>query len=420
MYNKGMVIKKSNLLILLILFLSIGKANGQYSIKGKVVDAESFQPLPFATVFINNSTFGDITNQNGDFLIDIPAGTYELVISFMGYQAFKFPFSTQELRDSYEFRILQETIDLKEAEVEEIRDDLWHKNLEIFQEKFLGSTSNGKKCKILNPKVLVLDGETDETKLFARGRDVLEIENPNLGYTIKYVLEEFFHDFESNVTVFAGYPYFIEQDLPRRRKNKVQEQRKLAFEGSITHFIRTLYYDQLKEEGFVVNKIDRKPNPYRPSDEEIEATKLLLAETRAWLRRDSLQQVIKKENLPKEMIDISKDSLTREDLVKEARNGFLFLTYEDPFFVIFEKEAEEHNYRKQLLNQQRSNSSKDRIFSNQINALPVQITKFTLTGNALRLFEDGSYFHPYDLYLDGYMAWEKIGDLMPFNYKPSD
>jgi hypothetical protein len=415
-----MAIKKSNLLILLILLFSIGRANGQYSIKGKVVDAESFQPLPFATVFINNSTFGDITDQNGNFIIDIPSGTYELVISFMGYQAFKFPFSTQELRDSYEFRILQETIDLKETEVEEIRDDLWYKNLEIFKEKFLGSSNNGKKCNIVNPKVLVLDGETNETKLFARGRDVLEIENPNLGYTIKYVLEEFSHDFERNVTVFAGYPYFIEQDLPQRRKKRVKEQRKLAFDGSITHFIRSLYHDQLEEEGFVVNKIDRIPNPNRPSDEEIEATKSLLAETRAWLRRDSLQQVIKKENLPKETIEISKDSLTREDLVKEARNGFLFLTYGDPFFVIFEKEAEEVNYRKQLMNQRSYKTEVDSFFSNPINVLPVQITKLSLTGNALRLFEDGSYFHPYDLYLDGYMAWEKIGELMPFNYKPTD
>ncbi|WP_291781204.1 hypothetical protein [Cecembia sp.] len=47
----------------------------------------------------------------------------------------------------------------------------------------------------------------------------------------------------------------------------------------------------------------------------------------------------------------------------------------------------------------------------------LQVTKLILTGNALRLFEDGNYFHPFDLYLNGYMAWEKVGDLMPFDYK---
>ncbi|WP_130274622.1 hypothetical protein [Cecembia calidifontis] len=109
--------------------------------------------------------------------------------------------------------------------------------------------------------------------------------------------------------------------------------------------------------------------------------------------------------------------MRRGDLVEEARNGFLFLTYSEPFFVIFHKESEELNYRKPLLNQKKSPRRGNLIFSTYGNPLPVQTSKFTLTGKALRLFEDGSYFHPFDLYLDGYMAWEKIGDLMPYDYK---
>jgi hypothetical protein len=406
------------LVVVQFFLMDLPSAYGQYLMKGRVVDAETFQPVEFATVFINNSTFGDITDSNGVFEIPIPAGNYELVISFMGYQTFKFPFSTQELRESYEFRILQEAIDLEEAKVTERRDKEWYNNLKIFQELFLGTSINGQKCKMLNPEVLILDSESYENKLIARGRDILEIQNPNLGYTIKFVLESFVYDFETKVTQYAGQAYFFEEDMPRRRKAKVEEQRKRAFEGSIIHFIRALYQDQLEEKGYMVNKIERIANPNRPSDEEIEATKALLSETRGWLRRDSLQQVIKRESFQREIIEISKDSLVRADLVEEARNGLLFLTYAEPFFVIFEKEGEETNYRKQLGKLQGFRSSRlDIVFSNPSNPLPVQITQLTLTGNALRLFEDGNYFHPFDLHLDGYMAWEKIGDLMPFDYR---
>jgi hypothetical protein len=407
----------SFLSLLLLSFLSLPSAHAQYLMKGRVLDAETFQPVEFATVFINNSTFGDITDRNGVFEIPIPEGNYELVISFMGYQAFKFPFSTQELRDAYEFRILQEPIDLEEAKVLDKRDREWFRNLKIFEELFLGNSINGQKSKILNPEVLILDNESYENKLIVRGKDILEIQNPNLGYTIKFVLESFFHDFETKITQYAGQAYFFEENLPRRRKTKVEEQRKRAFEGSITHFIRALYHDKLDDEGFLVNKIELVPNLDRPSDEEIEATKGLLAETRTWLSRDSLQQVIKKESLPKEFVIISEDTLTRRDLVEESRNGFLFLTYSEPFFVTFNKESEELNYRKQDMNQRNSTRRGNLIFTTHGNPLSVQISQLNLTGNALRLFEDGSYFHPFDLYLDGYMAWEKIGDLMPFDYK---
>jgi hypothetical protein len=417
--------KRKNFFIgmLALMFLTIldySTAHAQYVMKGRVVDAETFQPVEFATVFINNTTFGDITDRNGNFEIPIHAGNYELVISFMGYQAFKFPFSTQEIREFYEIRILQEAIDLEEAKVMEKRDKEWYKNLKIFEDLFLGNSINGKKSKILNPEVLILDSESYENKLVARGRDILEIQNPNLGYTIKFVLESFFHDFETKVTRYAGQAYFFEENIPKRRKTKVEEQRKRAFEGSITHFIRALYHDKLEDEGFLVNKIELVPNLDRPSDEEIETIKGLLAETRTWLIRDSLQQVIKKESLSKELVKISEDTLRRGDLVEEARNGFLFLTYSEPFYVMFYNETEELNYRKQIMNQKNSTRSGNLIFSTHVNPLPVQISELNLTGNALRLFEDGSYFHPFDLYLEGYMAWEKIGDLMPFDYRMSD
>ena len=92
------------------------------------------------------------------------------------------------------------------------------------------------------------------------------------------------------------------------------------------------------------------------------------------------------------------------------------MLFRSPFFVTYNREAEELNYRKLLIDQQRSANKAGISLLSEFNPLPVQITKLNMTGKALRLFEDGSYFHPFDLHLDGYMAWEKIGDLVPLDY----
>jgi hypothetical protein len=409
-----MDIKKSNFLVFILFFLGIGNVNGQFILKGKVVDAESFQPLEFATAFINNSTFGDITDGNGDFQIDIPSGNYELVISYLGYQTFSFPFNTANLRESYEFRILPEPLELEETQVSEKRDKTWYNNLKIFQEYFLGTSINGIRCRILNPEILILDNETDKNVLKARSKGILEIENPNLGYTVKYVLEGFELNLQNKVSRFAGYPYFIEEKLQKRRLEKVEKERERAYHGSIIHFIRSLFHDSMEENGFVVNRSELLPNPDRPSDKEIQEAIAKLSENTSFLEKQNLNNIIQKQSLPKDMESFSDELLSRNELIEKARNGFVFITYDQPFFVNYILEKEEPAYHESLVKQSYQ------ILAVQTASLNYQFSKIQMTGKALRIFEDGSYFHPYDLYIEGYMAWERIGDMMPFNYGMKD
>ena len=55
-------------------------------IKGKVND-ESGNPLPFATVYIHNTTYGVTTNSLGEYFIELSPGNYEITYSFIGYQS---------------------------------------------------------------------------------------------------------------------------------------------------------------------------------------------------------------------------------------------------------------------------------------------------------------------------------------------
>jgi hypothetical protein len=63
------------------------------TISGKVIDRETKEPMPFASVFIKGKTIGTITNLHGEFDFHIP-GEYRnelLSISMLGYSNFESP-----------------------------------------------------------------------------------------------------------------------------------------------------------------------------------------------------------------------------------------------------------------------------------------------------------------------------------------
>ena len=71
------------------LFFSLVLIAGQVQaalVKGRVTD-EQGQPLPFATLYLKNSTTGTATNEQGYYQLTLPAGTYEVVFQYVGYKA---------------------------------------------------------------------------------------------------------------------------------------------------------------------------------------------------------------------------------------------------------------------------------------------------------------------------------------------
>jgi murein DD-endopeptidase MepM/ murein hydrolase activator NlpD len=85
--------------ILLILALSTFLTNctavkfiltGSGELKGVVTDRWSSEPLIGANVLLNETSFGASTDLNGEFQIKgIPAGVYELVVSYIGYKTYR-------------------------------------------------------------------------------------------------------------------------------------------------------------------------------------------------------------------------------------------------------------------------------------------------------------------------------------------
>ena len=84
-------------LIFTICLSGIAFSQEQFTVTGKVTDAVSKQPLSGASVFCQNTTFGVITNADGEFTIKLPRGGYDLVVSYTGYQSDEQRITTQTL-----------------------------------------------------------------------------------------------------------------------------------------------------------------------------------------------------------------------------------------------------------------------------------------------------------------------------------
>ncbi len=75
------------ILSMLCLLLFTQEVFGQAVITGKVIDEQNLS-LPGASIVIQGTTNGTVTNQDGDFaLVGLSAGTYVINVSYLGYTA---------------------------------------------------------------------------------------------------------------------------------------------------------------------------------------------------------------------------------------------------------------------------------------------------------------------------------------------
>ena len=92
------------LLIIIYVFQSnLGFSQNQLLIKGKVIDARTSQPIPFATVSLKGKTFGSITNDLGEFIFRFSNDNRDDTIHIisLGYISYSIPV-TEALKIQYQ------------------------------------------------------------------------------------------------------------------------------------------------------------------------------------------------------------------------------------------------------------------------------------------------------------------------------
>ena len=79
--------KRKLMLLLACLFVGIGLVTAQtQKVTGVVISEEDGQPVIGASVLVKGTTVGTITDFDGNYTLDVPAGKNILVISYIGYK----------------------------------------------------------------------------------------------------------------------------------------------------------------------------------------------------------------------------------------------------------------------------------------------------------------------------------------------
>lgn len=239
----------------MISLLSFAQRNT--SIKGIVINAETNEPIAKASVFINNTTYGTICDEAGNFhLSQLPSGAIELTVTAIGFE-------TQVVKadahtGTVSVGLLPKIFSLDAVAITPADKEGWTKYGTTFLESFIGYSDFAKQCKLLNKNALDFYFDKDTYILTVRAKEPLKITNEATGYNITYWLDDFTFDFITRKLYFRGNSQYENIATKKeKKKKKWNENRGSAYNGSLYHFMRSVYAGNVAAQGFQVRALLR-------------------------------------------------------------------------------------------------------------------------------------------------------------------
>ncbi|WP_114793295.1 carboxypeptidase-like regulatory domain-containing protein [Niabella yanshanensis] len=252
-------------LALALSFWTIGGIcqSNEVVLTGRVTDKESGAALQGISVYINNTTYSTQTQKDGSFrLSNIPLSNFELVFSSVNYETQTLGIDIRTPIAPLNIQMQKSTALLNEVVVTaNVDKNGWAQYGTTFSKDFLSYSSFAQQCKIVNYPSIRFRRIKKDNILKAYSKEPLKIKNNALGYELTYWLNEYEHQFATQLVLYQGNTQFNEMRGSKRKMQHWDKNRQIAYRGSLTHFIRSVYEGNTKEEGFVVNLI--KTIPYK-------------------------------------------------------------------------------------------------------------------------------------------------------------
>jgi hypothetical protein len=320
---------------------------GQTNITGRVINKTDKMPISHASVFLNNATIGAQTDNKGNFTLgNVKSGSYELVVSIVGYNAYHKNITVNDSPVTLpKIELTAKTISLQQVTIKPVDDPYRSKYLDQFETEFLGKSQLADECKIINPEMLDFIFDENTNKLTASSVDFLIIDNKALGYRLKYLLTDFVNerkDSRSLKTHYEGSVLFEEMKGTDDQKKQWQQKRREVYDNSSMHFFRATIANRVQEEGFKVLQYANEPSSKKQSDELI-ATKLkyfnnLKAQSYNGYA-DSLKYWKAQSLLPKTSKILRDFPLTQQDILKltDQPNMYVLNCENDGLYVTYNK-----------------------------------------------------------------------------------
>ena len=371
------------------------------TLRGIVLNAKTKAPIPGCSVYLNNTSRGDVSNAKGEFTINkVPSGKYELIASSIGYETYVSSFSSEQISAPFTIELGTKSVDLEAVTVEPYEKNGWTKWGKVFLDNFIGTGGHSGECFIRNQGAIRFHYSKKSGRLRVTASEPLVIENKALGYNISYDLKEFSVDFSTNIVVTLGLTFFRDLSASDRKMKKYIEQRNHSYLGSVAHFMRSLQEDRLKENGFTVIKTVQGLNLERERVKAVYAASMPASDSFK-VDRNQVQQLNPSNKLNKDSLAYYRAVLnqpvvyskyvilTGDSLASPDTDGKKRLFFDGTLQVIYRTTTDYH-----------------------------QSSMYLATPEAILIYPNGGYYPPQDLVIGG--AWsisEKINNLLPLDFE---
>jgi len=415
--------KCCGLILLLLIFCS--GAFSQAVLRGKVISEETQKPLASVSVYLNNTSLGTITNEQGIFIITkVPSGKFRLVASCVGFETYVNLVDPRTLPKDFTISLKPKAEELQGFSVTPPEPDGWKKWGKLFTDIFIGNTPKSNDCKLTNPEVIKFRMNADNT-LTAYASEPLQIVNYALGYEIRYKLEEFQYDFNIKLVSYSGFAFFTDMGIKHpNRMRRYEGERLETYKGSLMHFKRAFFANDLDVQGFEMRSLGNISNP------EKDRAKRLFSLHRDSVILDTTGLAFTTHRSPNNRLYISSstektedssdyfkkkllepDSVISHQLISSDSVGFAADSTVAGFYF---KDSLEVLYKYKTIPNRYRVLSKD----HKHETFPVSQFVF-INKRPVYILSSGYHYKPYDLKITGYWAWsENMATLLPFDYRP--
>jgi hypothetical protein len=352
-----------------IFLSSVSLAQSYYTVSGQVIDYDTKAPLQAASVFAQNTTHGTVTDNNGNFKLVLPSGGYDLVITYTGYttDSKMILLANDTINRNIVIGLKHEEKSLDAVAVSSDIKDGWERYGLFFTDNFVGKTPFGAQTHILNKDALKFYFSKRLNRLKIKAATPVEIENDALGYKIHYSIDSFTYNYTTQTSLYTGYPLFEEmQPANDSQRTAWHDNRLKAYKGSLLHFMKSIYTKTLKEQGFEMQFI---------------------------VKVNGMDTAIKLKNYYGAL-----------NYAKDDSSDAILIGPNQPELAVIYSAVPDSNY----------------LAENQDAPKNYELSILSVTpGAPITIESNGYYYDQADLtIMDGYWSWQKVGDMVPYDFVP--
>lgn len=251
----------------LFLLAQLGLAQQTTTIRGRILDRDTKEPIAFCAVALSGTSLGSITNEKGIYVIEnVPLQSFKIVASHIAYYNKVIDFNPDYQKEQYSMSLKAKVTELETVAVETRGrgkvSRLKRRNMETFRRLILGETYDRRYIEITNEDIVDFQDRMDKVLKTTKTYD-LNIVNNHLGYEISYLNLGF--SLSEEMKTFVGFPVFNAlQPENDEQKQTWEANRERAYKGSLNHFFKSLITHTLDEEGFLAQYTNYDPSKRRP------------------------------------------------------------------------------------------------------------------------------------------------------------